>query len=406
MLPNPFRPGAGHRPPYLAGRDSELDEFRNLLTQETILENLLLTGLRGIGKTVLLDELKPIAREAGWLWIGTDLSESASVNEKRLAIRMLTDLAIVTSSVVIEHEVRQDFGFIPKIETQSTPLTYSLLLDIYEQTPGLNYDKLKRVLEISWACLSKQMECKGVIFAYDESQTLSDKATKEEYPLSLLLDVFQSIQKQGIPFMLALTGLPMLQTKLVEARTFAERMFHVIFLKQLDRNASEKAIRVPLGASDSDVLFSEDSVDLIVNVSGGYPYFIQFMCKEAFDCFLTDNRSIPIRDITRKLDIDFFAGRWSRATDRQRELLTIVAQLPNADGEFTVQEIKDKSSEISDRPFSASHINQMLSALTKSGLVYKNRHGKYSLAVPMLADFIRRQTQERPSVQLPLFDDD
>jgi len=93
---NPFRPGAGHMPPYLAGRKEEENEFRKLLKQKTILQNLILTGLRGVGKTVLLETFKPIAIQEGWLWVGTDLSESASVSEESLATRILTDLAVVT----------------------------------------------------------------------------------------------------------------------------------------------------------------------------------------------------------------------------------------------------------------------------------------------------------------------
>lgn len=401
---NPYRPGAGHMPPHLAGRGHEIEEFMRLLKQDVILENLLLTGLRGVGKTVLLDTLKPIAIGAEWMWIGTDLSESVSVSEERMAVRMLTDLSVVTSGVAVKQEVTQQFGFSASMNTETHYLTFDMLVDIYEKTNGLNYDKLKAVLEIAWQCLKEQTSNRGVIFAYDESQNLSDQAAKEEYPLSLMLDVFQSIQKQGIPFMLALAGLPTLQTKLVDARTFAERMFHVIFLSQLDEESTKEAIVTPIEDVKSELGFTPESVDVIASVSGGYPYFIQFICKEAFDCFLRQTTSVPIREITRKLDNDFFAGRWGKATDRQRELLTLIANLERSNDEFTVQEIRDKSREDSRKPFSASHINQMLSALGKAGLVYKNRHGKYSLAVPMLADFIKRQTAERPGIQLPLFD--
>ena len=155
----------------------------------------------------------------------------------------------------------------------------------------------------------------------------------------------------------------------------------------------------------SAIGFTEKSVEVIADASAGYPYFIQFMCKEAFDCFIRGNHVVPIRDITRKLDIDFFAGRWGKATDRQRELLKLIASLPGKPAEFSVQEIRDMSQTKSRKPFSASHINQMLVALTKSGLVYKNRHGKYSLAVPLLADFIIRQSETPYTHQLPLFAD-
>src|SRR5579864_7726861 len=86
-IENPFKPGAGHMPPYLAGREHETGEFRKLLQQDVILNNLVLTGLRGIGKTVLLEIFKPIAIQEGWLWAGTDLSESTSVSEENLALR-------------------------------------------------------------------------------------------------------------------------------------------------------------------------------------------------------------------------------------------------------------------------------------------------------------------------------
>src|SRR6266446_1866754 len=104
LFVNPFRPGAGHMPPYLAGRQKEKEEFLRLLKQEVVLENMILTGLRGVGKTVLLDTLKPLAIQRGWLWVGTDLSESTSINEDRVATRLMTDLAPLTSSIVLTQD--------------------------------------------------------------------------------------------------------------------------------------------------------------------------------------------------------------------------------------------------------------------------------------------------------------
>src|SRR6266567_537172 len=101
---NPFRPGAGHMPPYLAGRQKESQEFEKLLEQTTILSNLILTGLRGVGKSVLLESLKPDAVKADWLWVGTDLSESTSISEENVATRLLTDLAVITSAITITSE--------------------------------------------------------------------------------------------------------------------------------------------------------------------------------------------------------------------------------------------------------------------------------------------------------------
>lgn len=102
--------------------------------------------------------------------------------------------------------------------------------------------------------------------------------------------------------------------------------------------------------------------------------------------------TIPVAEITRKLDTDFFAGRWAKARDQQRELLWVASTLPTCDSEFTVQElVENEANKMLAKPFSSSYANQMLSALCEAGLVYKNRHGKYSFAVPLLADFIRRQ---------------
>jgi hypothetical protein len=393
---NPFRPGAGHTPPYLAGRQSETEDFRTHLQQTTILQNVVLTGLRGVGKTVLLDTWKSLAFQEGWGWVGTDLSESASLTEERLAIRLMTDLALVTSSIVLESEEISSIGFRPEIKKVHRTLDFESMHQLYTTTPGLVADKLKAVLELAWHCLKREKK-RGIIFAYDEAQNLADHAQKEEYPLSLLLDVFQSIQKKGIPFMLVLTGLPTLFPKLVEARTFAERMFHVIVLDRLNEAESRDALNKPLDELQFQLLFNVQVVNSIAKYSDGYPYFLQFMGREMVDVFIqaleTDQQNITlsINEIIRKLDSDFYAGRWARATDRQREILTVIANLESAESEFTVQEIAAKSKEMSDKPFTPSHISQMLVSLCNAGLIYKNRHGKYSFAVPLLGRFILRQ---------------
>ncbi|MDE0349676.1 MAG: ATP-binding protein, partial [Gammaproteobacteria bacterium] len=108
---NPFRPGAGHQPPYLAGRQSERQQVLRLLEQDVVFENALITGLRGVGKTVLLDSLKPSVTERNWIWIGTDLNESASISEDNIATRLCTDLSIVTSTIVVSAVRKRSIGF-------------------------------------------------------------------------------------------------------------------------------------------------------------------------------------------------------------------------------------------------------------------------------------------------------
>jgi hypothetical protein len=406
---NPFRPGAGHMPPYLAGRENETREFEKLLEQDTILKNLVLTGLRGLGKTVLLETFKPMAIQSGWLWAGTDLSESTSISEENLAIRLLTDLAVVAGSLVLHTGTRQKPGFSGLEEQLTLSLNYPNLKEMYDNVPGLISDKLKGVLEAVWPQVESAGR-RGIVFAYDEAQNLSDHAAKDQFPLSLLLDLFQSLQRKGYRFMLALTGLPTLFPKLVEARTYAERMFKVIFLDPLNESETTAAIREPIKKGSCPVNLSDESVGTIWRITHGYPYFVQYVCREVFDVWVQamdlgqSPPGVPILDIIRKLDSDFFAGRWARTTDRQRDLLVVIAYLPTGNSEFTVQEIVEHvANQILEKPFGSSHVNQMLASLSDNGLIYKNRHGKYSFAVPLLDEFIKRQYPVPPIAESPGF---
>jgi hypothetical protein len=279
----------------------------------------------------LAETFKPRALEKGWLWATADLSESASISENALAERLLADLALYCCFV----------------GAKEVPLSHAVLVEVYQGTPGLTADKIKATLEFAWEHLKGQGQHR-VIFAYDEAQNLSDHAGKEQFPLSVLLDVFQSIQSKGIPFMLVLAGLPTLFPKLVDARTYAERMFRVVTLTRLSDDESREAILKPIEVVDCPVKLAANSVEIIIYESAGYPYFIQFIGREVYDVFIRqhadeEQKRVPVEAIQRKLDADFFAGRWARITDRQRELLWAVAHLDRPDEEFTIQELTEKA---------------------------------------------------------------
>ena len=162
----------------------------------------------------------------------------------------------------------------------------------------------------------------------------------------------------------------------------------------------------PLDVAECPIRISAESVASIVQHSGGYPYFIQFMCREVFDVWIQqiaadEEPHVPVEAIQRKLDADFFAGRWSRVTDRQRQMLWVIANLERADEEFTIQEVVSRSKVLLPKGFSASHASQMLASLTEHGLVYKNRFGKYSFAVPLLGNFILRTYDPPNELELP-----
>lgn len=392
---NPYRPGAGQAPPYLAGRDNELMEFDKLLEQDIILENLIITGLRGIGKTVLLETLKPRAVDQDWLWTGDEFSQSLGISEDRLAMRILADIAFITTSVQIGQKQSLGFGL---GDGEKQYLNFDTLRNIYQNTPGLSSDKLKNVLEIVWTIVPR-LGKRGIVFAYDEAQTLTDNTKSEQFPLSLLLDVFQSIQRKGIRFMLVLTGLPTLQPNLVATRTYTERMFNVFMLQQLKEDAIKDAIKVPLlnqdGSPKKDMLqFSESAVEIISTSSGGYPYFIQYICRETYDAFLQkqDNGeeiSVPVDSIMEKLDNNFFYGRWAKATDREKELMTVIAK--SRKDNFTPTQLSKLTESDEDiKTFSLAQVAGYLRKLIDEGLIYKDKRGKYSFAVPLFGGYILR----------------
>lgn len=396
---NPFRPGAGHKPPYLAGRVEEKEEFKNLLKQEVVLNNLILTGLRGVGKTVLLDSFKSIAQESGWMWAGTDCSESASINEDTIALRLLTDIALITSNIVIHTEKIQEIGFTKDTYEEKTYLSFSFLRQYYNAVPGLPIDKLKAVSMFVWDSIKSIDGVEGIVFAYDEAQTLSDHADDRQYPLSILLDLFQYLQRNGVKFVLVLTGLPTLLTKLVETRTYSERLFHVLTLRQLNDQESRDAILKPIADARCKTKFNDESVKIIIQQSGGYPYFIQFICREVYDVFeqkaaKKQKLSVPIDAIIQKLDNDFFAGRWSRATEREQQVLIMLAEANKTT--FTIQDTLELSNKSRFKKFSRSQIGQLFNSLIERGLVYKDKRGSYSFAVPLLNQYIVRTQNTQP----------
>ncbi len=355
--------------------------------------NVVLTGLRGTGKTVLMeDKYKPVAQKEGWAWVGSDFSESSFLTEGNLCVRLLTDLAIFTSCLTVETR-DGTLGFDAPNAKRS--LSFDFLVTHCESQPGLTVDKLKSTLDLVWS-VAKSKGTRGIIFAYDEAQVVQDRAEKEQYPLAVLLEAFQSLQRRGAKYFLLLTGLPTLFPKLVESRTYAERMFAIQELGRLTPAASREAIEQPL--QETKWKFTASAIHEIIQNSDGYPYFIQFICRETLDHLIArpKERAVPMDAIIRKLDSDFFAGRWENVTDRQRELLFCIAKLGQGklgqNDEFAIGEIVEVSRELkSIRPFSANDVSQMLPRLIEKGLVYKNRLGKYCFAVPLFAGFIRRR---------------
>ena len=393
FIDNPYRPGAGHRPPVLAGRAREQEHFRRLLRQDFSTENILITGLRGFGKTVLLDDLRLMAEEEGWLWVGNDLSESSALSEERLALRILTDLATALSRVLKASAQ-------PK---ETDPDTFQALKAKYESSPGLPSDKLKMVLGRLGSILAKA-DTRGIVLAYDEAQCLCDRAERDEYPMSMLVETISSLQKnEGVtPCLLVLSGLPQLFDALTSARTYTERMFHVMQLERLSRQDTAVALAMPLQELMPPLHCSEQLLAKTVDLTGGYPYLIQFFGKELVDAILRnggylDVNQFPSSDVMDRLDSGLFAARWNKTTDKQRKWLKLIAlRAKNQFNDFSAQEILEVSDDKDS--FDKSQANQMMLALCERGLLYRTRHGRYAFTVPMSEIMILRRIKAEQDV--------
>jgi hypothetical protein len=406
LIENPYRPGAGHVPPFLAGREDEQMRFKRAIHQTRPSDNFLITGLRGFGKTVLLDRARQIAEQGHWIWVGNDLSESSSLSEERLALRILTDLAHTISAKRLPIEGTPG-------RAQSTPSgatrdvdreqdVFATLKDIYERAPGLPSDRLKAVLNCATS-LAARARATGIILAYDEAQCLSDHAERNEFPMSMLVETIGALQKisAAVPIMLVLCGLPQVQDALTETRTYTERMFQVLNLDRLSRDETRAAIANPIATLTPPLHAPIELIEKVVDLSGGYPYLIQFFGKELVEKLLENGgmlpaNSFPDADTIERLDAGLFGARWNKTTDKQREFLGLLACRPmNTGPEFSAQEIShlDPGGDLSN-----AYASQMLQSLCDRGLIYRARRGRFAFTVPMSEIMISRRLRSESEV--------
>jgi hypothetical protein len=411
LLENPYRPGAGHLPPFLAGRLDEQRFFKRMLHQSPVTENVLITGLRGVGKTVLVQHMRHLAELNDWLWVGNDLSESAALTEERLALRILTDLAAAIARKLAQTNTGGPAptsslrGRLDRMQqTEGDALAFDALKAHYEQAPGLPSDRLKAVLLRVTAFVQKA-RLGGIVLAYDEAQCLSDRAEHNEFPMSMLIESVAAMQKgEGLcPCLLILSGLPHVFDALTATRTYTERMFRVMTLDRLSRDDTWAALTTPLANLMPPLHASEKLLHKVCELTGGYPYLIQFFGSELVEQLLENGGTLaaeqfPASSTLDRLDAGLFAARWNRTTDRQREFLGLIAGRPNArSADFSATDILDQPNAAAE--FGAATANQMLLALSDRGLIYRTRHGRYAFTVPMSEVMILRRLQRDQDVE-------
>jgi hypothetical protein len=410
LLENPYRPGAGHTPPFLAGRVNEQRFFKRHLLNNPITENVLITGLRGVGKTVLLEDTRQLAVKFNWLWVGNDLSESSTLNEERLALRILTDLSAAVLRKMADANAAEAgaslakrLELVPILEVDSTPFAFEQLKQQYDAAGGLPLDRLKSVLQSAIALVHKA-QMTGIVLAYDEAQCLSDRPDHDQFPMSMLVELICSLQRNqtSAAILLVLSGLPQVFDALTSSRTYTERMFHVMTLDRLDWDDTREALRKPFAPLMPPLFASDELLDKVAQMSGGYPYLIQFFGRELVDQILENGGTLATGDFPAprtmdRLDSGLFAARWNRTSQRQREFLRLIALRPvSPASHFSAADILLVPN---DAGFTLATAGQTLASLVERGLIYRTRHGRYAFTVPMSENMILRRYKHDETVE-------
>jgi hypothetical protein len=382
---NPFAPGAGSPPPELAGRDSVRQKIHLCLERLRIgrpAKSLMLVGLRGAGKTVLLDQMMKDAEAAGIIPIRIEAPEGRSLPamlapQLRLALLRLNRVAKAADYAV--RGLRALAGFATKLK-----LTYH---DIevgfdYEPEPGLadNGD-----LEGDLSALLEQVglaaKAAGTVAAIfiDELQYV------EEAQLAALISALHRCAQKQLPITLIGAGLPQLRGKMGEAKSYAERLFDFLEIGPLNPEDAAAAIVKPV--LDESAEIEPIAVELIINQTKGYPYFLQEWGKHAWDIALQS--PITANDVTRAsneviaaLDESFFRVRFDRLTPTEKQYLRAMAERgpgPHRSGDIAAELVRETSS-----------LGPIRSSLIRKGMIWSPTHGDTAFTVPLFDEFMKR----------------
>lgn len=382
---NPYAPGAGTPPPELAGRDRLLEETRVALQRVRIgkpSKSVLMVGLRGVGKTVLLDRIREEAETDGIQTLRVEAPENRSLPgilapELRVALLRLSrnerarDLA--------HRALRGLAGFVGALKVRYEDL--EVVLD-FEPEPGLadNGDlelDLQALLEAAGAA-AKEGDAALALFI-DELQYVP------EPELAALIVALHRAAQRRLPVVLVGAGLPQLRGRTGRAKSYAERLFDFPEIGPLPPVEARRAIVKP--AADEDVQIKEDALDRIVEQTQGYPYFLQEWGKHAWDA--ADQSPITLDDVERAsqaaiaaLDRSFFLVRFDRLTPLEKRYLRAMAELgpgPHRSGEIAALMERDVTA-----------LGPTRNNLINKGMLWSPSHGDTAFTVPLFDEFMRR----------------
>ncbi len=383
-LANPFRPGNGVPPPHLAGRDQLLAAFEDwLIEQPPLYANWALTGLRGTGKTVLLGEFVTRAERAGWLTLQRELGDRHR-DDIRLAEAIAEDCdaligradALAAVGQAVERGAR---WLRPKrigVGGVSIDPSYTDDVPAAADVMGRSFAQLDSLLS--------HTERPGAILLYDEAHLLADDRGRERYPLSTLLAALGAVQRADQRVRIILCGLPTLSLNLKRARTYAERMFRHVSVGNLELDAAEEALAIPLASTGRS--FGLSLIGEICEQTAGYPYFLQFF--GAFACSRIGLEHIELGDFQRvesallhELDLAFFEDRFLTASSAEQELLVRIAG--RSGDRVSAMELRDRARDL-------PNVNELLRRLVTRGLLYRPTRGSYEFALPLFGTYLRR----------------
>lgn len=381
---NPYSPGSGRRPPELVGRAAELGAFDTLVarTRHKLTDRgLILTGLRGVGKTVLLNEMHSHASRMEWLSVRLEArrDKSGAAATRRALARELVGAARRLNPATRTERFKRALQTITSFNASVGATQVSLGVEIQPgraDSGDTELDLLELVED-----LAEALAATGAAFAIfiDEMQDL------DEETLSALLAAQHAAGQRGWPFYVIGAGLPNLPRTLTDARSYAERLFNYRPIGQLDRDQAGRALADPadrLGAT-----FQPDALNLLLDAAGGYPYFVQEYGQSIWNLapektFTLDDAAAAIIHGTEHLDAGFYRARWDRATAGERRLLVAMAQ---------DHDTKTPTGTAADRlGTSVSSLSVPRARLMDKGLIYAPEHGQLAFTVPGMAAFIHR----------------
>ena len=384
-IANPYAPGAGAPPPELAGRDALIEQVRIATARIRAgrqAKSVLLVGLRGVGKTVLLDRMRQDAEAAGMETIRIEAPEGRSLPamlapQLRLALLRLSrrDKAKDLAS----RGLRALAGFAKSLKLKYADLEVGIDLD---PEPGLadNGDLESDLLALlEAAARAAQADGTALVLFVDELQYVPEEQ------LASLVTALHRCAQQQVPVVLVGAGLPSLPGQMGRAKSYAERLFAFPFIGPLDATAARDAIEVPAAALG--VRFEPAATEAILHATEGYPYFLQEWGKHAWD--VAKGSPITVADVERAareavaaLDESFFRVRFDRLTLAEKRYLRAMAAL--GPGPHRSGDIADTLGR------KVTAMGPIRAQLIDKGMVWSPNHGDTAFTVPMFDAYLRR----------------